>query len=155
MPPPPPHAAPVPAVTLAQVWTAPQYAAAEDTYLPALVNGEAFRLLAGMLLLFTTDKDRKRFDPNTRSRRRRRVPIDGWKMEHTEVVPVPVRPPAKKAPPKAEVPCPRRPACPCACPEPQLTAMISGQPQPAEPWDTLRCTCLTRWRTTDFICAGP
>ncbi|MFD3699707.1 competence protein CoiA family protein [Streptomyces sp. NPDC058646] len=97
----------------------------------ALVNGEAFRLLAGMLLLFTTDKDKKRFDRNTRSRRRRRVPIDGWKMEHTEVVPV--SPPAKKAPPQAEVPCPRRPAGPCACPEPQLTAMISGQPQPAEP----------------------
>ncbi|MFB8443613.1 competence protein CoiA family protein [Streptomyces niveus] len=98
-----------------------------------LVNGEAFRLLAGMLVLFTTVKEKKRFDRNTRSRRK--VPIDGWKMEHTEVVPV--SPPIVKAPSKAAVPRCRRAAGPCMCPEPQLTAMISGQPHLAEPCEHL------------------
>jgi len=45
-----------------------------------LVRGEAFRLLAGMLLLFETTAEQQRFDRNTR--RRRKVPIDGWRMEH-------------------------------------------------------------------------
>ncbi|NEA18962.1 hypothetical protein [Streptomyces halstedii] len=39
-----------------------------------MVNGEAF------LLLFETDAA-QRFDRNTRARRRRKVPVDGWRME--------------------------------------------------------------------------
>ncbi|MDH6129365.1 competence protein CoiA [Kitasatospora sp. GP82] len=70
---------------------------------PSLVKGEAFLLLAGMLLLFTTVADMKRFDRNTRNARRRRVPADGWKMQRTESEPPP-RPPTGKAPPKSPVP---------------------------------------------------
>ncbi|WP_406408742.1 competence protein CoiA family protein [Streptomyces sp. NBC_01643] len=95
-----------------------------------LVNGEAFRLLAGMLLLFATIKDKKRFDRNTRSCRR--VPIDGWKMEHTEATSA--AEPAKQPRPKAAaVPRCRRAGGPCACPAPELTVTISGHPHPAEP----------------------
>ncbi|MFJ1757346.1 competence protein CoiA [Kitasatospora sp. NPDC088134] len=52
-----------------------------------LVKGEAFRLLAGMLLLFATPDDMKRFDRTTRGARKPRVPIDGWKMKYTEPEP--------------------------------------------------------------------
>ncbi|MFB8240135.1 competence protein CoiA family protein [Kitasatospora purpeofusca] len=50
----------------------------------SLVKDEAFLLLAGMLLLFTTAADMKRFDRTTRNARKPRVPIDGWTMQHTE-----------------------------------------------------------------------
>ncbi|WP_406447127.1 hypothetical protein OG782_00195 [Streptomyces sp. NBC_00876] len=90
-----------------------------------LVNDEAFVLLAGMLLVFTTVKDVKRFDRNTRngSYIYRRVPVDGWKMQYTEVAP------DAKAPSKAAEPRCRRAVGPCACTEPQLTASISGSTQ--------------------------
>ncbi|WP_406073227.1 competence protein CoiA family protein [Streptomyces virginiae] len=121
-----------------------------------LVNGEAFRLLAGMLLLFTTVKDMKRFDRNTRSRSRRRVPVDGWKMQHTEVVPV--SPPAEKSPPKvAEVRCRRAAgaaAGPCACLEPQLTAMISGQAHLAEPCERMTPAAAV-YTASCRTCGGP
>ncbi|MFJ5228145.1 hypothetical protein [Streptomyces sp. NPDC088400] len=94
----------------------------------ALVNGEAFRLLAGMLLLFETAKDAQRFDRNTR--RRRKVPIDGWRMAY---VATPAPKPAEKAAPKAAVPRCRRAGGPCRCPEPELSVTISGRPYPAEP----------------------
>ncbi|MBT2470586.1 hypothetical protein J7E97_22635 [Streptomyces sp. ISL-66] len=100
-----------------------------------LVNGEAFGLLAGMMLLFTTIKDMKRFDRNIRNRSRRQVPVDGWKMQHTEAVPA--GPPAPKAPRKATEPRCRRASGPCACPEPRLTAVISGQAHLAEPCELM------------------
>ncbi|MEV7123774.1 competence protein CoiA family protein [Kitasatospora griseola] len=80
---------------------------------PFLVKGEAFRLLAGMLLLFATPADMKRFDRTTRNARKPRVPVDGWKMKHTD--PEPPAPPdaASTANTKARArrpadrPCPR------------------------------------------------
>lgn len=95
-----------------------------------LVRGEAFRLLAGMLLLFETDAEQRRFDRNTR--RRRKAPIDGWRMEHLSEATV------KAAGATAAVPAPRtarpgRTGGPCSCAQPELTAIIMGQPHPAEP----------------------
>ncbi|MET8731265.1 hypothetical protein ABZV81_29435 [Streptomyces parvus] len=87
----------------------------------ALVNGEAFRLLAGMLLLFLTVKDQQRFDRNTR--RRRKVPIDGWRMAYIEI---PAPKPAEKAAPKAAAPRCRRAGSPCTCPEPDLSVTKAG-----------------------------
>ncbi|MCX5106917.1 hypothetical protein [Streptomyces sp. NBC_00439] len=50
-----------------------------------LVRGKAFRLLAGMLLLFETAAEQQRFDRNTR--RQRKAPVDGWRMEHLSSAP--------------------------------------------------------------------
>ncbi|GHH25903.1 hypothetical protein [Streptomyces rubradiris] len=96
-----------------------------------MVNGEAFLLLAGMLLLFETDAEQRRFDRNTRARRRRKVPIDGWRMEYLSAQIV-------GAAGAAAVPTPRRgrpgrAGGPCSCAQPELTAIIMGQPYPAEP----------------------
>ncbi|MGW9123073.1 competence protein CoiA family protein [Streptomyces sp. NPDC055663] len=96
-----------------------------------LVRGEAFRLLAGMLLLFETAADQQRFDRNTR--RRRKVPIDGWRMEHLSSAPAESAGQAKAPAPRRARPGPRRTEDPCSCAEPELTAVIMGQPHPAEP----------------------
>ncbi|MET9396068.1 competence protein CoiA family protein [Kitasatospora sp. NPDC002965] len=72
---------------------------------PFLIKGEAFRLLAGMLLLFATPADMLRFDRTTRGARKPRVPVDGWKMQHTD--PEPFSPPA--APPAAPAAAPKVP----------------------------------------------
>ncbi|WP_189305526.1 hypothetical protein [Streptomyces albospinus] len=95
-----------------------------------LVRGEAFRLLAGMLLLFETAAERQRFDRNTR--RRRKVPIDGWRMEHLSTAPADTADTADTAalPRRTR---PRRTGGPCSCAEPELTAVILGQPHSAEP----------------------
>ncbi|MEV5877307.1 competence protein CoiA family protein [Streptomyces sp. NPDC052101] len=92
-----------------------------------LVRGEAFRLLAGMLLLFETAAEQQRFDRNTR---RRKVPIDGWRMEHIQAAPLDT---AAAPAPRTVFPRPRRTDGPCGCAEPELTAIILGRPHPAEP----------------------
>ncbi|WP_327075570.1 competence protein CoiA family protein (plasmid) [Kitasatospora purpeofusca] len=79
---------------------------------PFLIKGEAFRLLAGMLLLFATPADVQRFDRTTRGARKPRVPVDGWKMQHTGPE-SPASPAAPAAAPKGRAPrlvsrpCPR------------------------------------------------
>ncbi|MEW2417466.1 hypothetical protein AB0953_27585 [Streptomyces sp. NPDC046866] len=70
----------------------------------------------------------KRFDRNTRNRARRRVPVDGWKTQHTEAAPA-RRPATKPRPPSRAVGT----AGLCACPQPHLTAVISGHTYLAEP----------------------
>ncbi|MFJ9855660.1 competence protein CoiA family protein [Streptomyces sp. NPDC101150] len=96
-----------------------------------LVRGEAFRLLAGMLVLFETAADQQRFDRNTR--RRRKAPIDGWRMEHIQASPAGKAGTASASAPRAALPHPRRTGGPCCCAEPELTAIIQGRPHPAEP----------------------
>ncbi|MCX4791926.1 competence protein CoiA family protein [Streptomyces sp. NBC_01221] len=114
-----------------------------------LVNGEAFRLLAGMLLLFETVKDAQRFDRNTR--RRRKVPIDGWRMAYIET---PAPKPAEKAVPTSAVPRCRRAGGPCTCPEPELSVTISGRPHLAKPAD--RVTPVAALYTASCSrCGGP
>lgn len=100
-----------------------------------LVRGEAFRLLAGMLLLFETAGEQQRFDRNTR--RRRTVPIDGWRMEHLSEATT-----GRAAP--AVVPAPRQPSAGsrprsvrCSCTAPELTAVVMGQLHLAEPAEQL------------------
>lgn len=115
----------------------------------ALVNGEAFRLLAGMLLLFETVKDQRRFDRNTR--RRRKVPIDGWRMAYVEIRALK---PVELAAPKAAVPRCRRAGGPCACPQPQLVVTISGRPYPAEPAARMTPTAAL-YSASCQTCGGP
>ncbi|GGP87070.1 DUF6262 family protein [Streptomyces sindenensis] len=115
----------------------------------ALVNGEAFRLLAGMLLLFLTVKDQQRFDRNTR--RRRKVPIDGWRMAYIET---PAPKPAEKAAPKAAVPRCQRAGGPCTCPEPDLSVTISGRPHSSEPADCMT-PAAALYTALCSTCGGP
>ncbi|MFD3556858.1 competence protein CoiA [Streptomyces goshikiensis] len=96
-----------------------------------LVRGEAFRLLAGMLLLFETAGEQQRFDRNTR--RRRKVPIDGWRMEHLSEATSGTTGTAAVPAPRRAHPGPRPSGGPCSCTKPELTAVIMGQPHPAEP----------------------
>ncbi|MFD8321867.1 competence protein CoiA family protein [Kitasatospora purpeofusca] len=92
---------------------------------PSLVKGEAFGLLAGMLLLFTTAADLKRFDRATRRPPRPRVPIDGWTMQHTEPAPGRSPSPAGTPPSRAVRDAPVEPEC-TRPPEPD-----GGTPVPA------------------------
>ncbi|WP_330481423.1 competence protein CoiA family protein [Streptomyces sp. NBC_00724] len=92
---------------------------------PGQVSGDAFRLLAGLLLLFPTKARKQRFERNTR--RRRKVPMDGWHMDCVEDGPAP-----PSAPPSASDRRPRARALECACPNPHLVVTISGAEYPAE-----------------------
>ncbi|MFI1569145.1 DNA alkylation repair protein [Streptomyces sp. NPDC020490] len=94
---------------------------------PGQVSGDAFRLLAGLLLLFPTKARKQRFERNTR--RRRKVPIDGWHMDFIADPPTPI-----PAPSGARR---RRTAEESTCPQPQLVAKISRAEYPAEPADEL------------------
>lgn len=119
----------------------------------ALVNGEAFRLLAGMLLVFETVKDAQRFDRNTR--RRRKTPIDGWRMAYTVApAPKPAGKPARKAAAKAAVPRCRPTGGPCRCQEPELSVTISGLPHPAEPADRMT-PAAALYTASCRACGGP
>ncbi|MEU8544269.1 hypothetical protein AB0C52_30485 [Streptomyces sp. NPDC048717] len=117
---------------------------------PGQVSGDALRLLAGMLLLFPTREWQKRFDRNTR--RRRKVPIDGYRTEHMEAPAT--SEPAGKAGLKAAVPQCRRAGGPCRCPEPELIVTISGQPQLAEPSDRMT-PAAALYTASCRTCGGP
>ncbi|MFD5575353.1 hypothetical protein ACFWJA_46805, partial [Streptomyces cadmiisoli] len=71
---------------------------------------------------------------------------------------VPVSPPAENSPPKvAEVRCRRAAgaaAGPCACLEPQLTAMISGQAHLAEPCERMTPAAAV-YTASCRTCGGP
>ncbi|MFI9045726.1 competence protein CoiA [Streptomyces sp. NPDC053427] len=94
---------------------------------PGQLSFDAFRLLAGLLLLFPTKARKERFERNTR--RRRRVPMDGW---HTDFIDAP---PASAPAPARSGGKGRRPRTTeeCICPQPQLVARISRSEHPAEP----------------------
>ncbi|MFE7586676.1 hypothetical protein ACFU5Y_34515 [Streptomyces gardneri] len=92
---------------------------------PGQVNGDAFRLLAGMLLLFPTREWQQRFERNTR--RRRRIPVDGWRAAFIEDTPTPAPAPAPAESRR------RRSAEACACSAPRGVVSIAGSRYPAEP----------------------
>ncbi|MFC9238593.1 competence protein CoiA family protein [Streptomyces decoyicus] len=89
------------------------------------LTGDSFRLLAGLLLLFSTKARKERFERNTR--RRRRVPIDGW---HTDFL---ADLPAQALALSGAKAHRRRKPEGCSCPQPQLVAKISRAEYPAEP----------------------
>jgi competence protein CoiA len=88
-----------------------------------LLTGQAFRLLAGLLLVFPTRASMTYFDQASGRpaafRRRPRKPIDGWKTIHIEAA---VRPAADvgQAPPQPV----------CCCASPTLAVTIPGEPRP-------------------------
>ncbi|MFD0242045.1 competence protein CoiA family protein [Streptomyces decoyicus] len=92
---------------------------------PGELSGDALLLLAGLLLLFSTKARKERFERNTR--RRRRVPIDGWYTDFLADLPA-----QALAPSGAKAHHRRKPE-ECTCPQPQLVAKISRAEYPAEP----------------------
>ncbi|MGW7018393.1 competence protein CoiA family protein [Streptomyces decoyicus] len=92
---------------------------------PGQLSRDAFRLLAGLLLLFSTKARKERFERNTR--RRRKVPMDGWQTDFM------TDPPARALVPYGAKAHRRRKPEECSCPQPQLVAKISRAEYPAEP----------------------
>ncbi|GKQ34628.1 competence protein CoiA family protein [Streptomyces sp. A012304] len=117
-----------------------------------LVRGEALRLLAGMLLLFETKAEQQRFDRNTR--RRRMVPVDGWRMEYLPAASADTGDTATVPASREAVQRPRRTGGPCSCAEPKLTAIILGQPHPAEPAERMTPASAV-YSASCLACGGP
>ncbi|MET9206802.1 competence protein CoiA family protein [Streptomyces bacillaris] len=116
---------------------------------PGQVSGDGFLLLAGMLLLFPTREWEQRFVRNTR--RRRKMPIEGYRTEHMEA------PGGEKAEPaesRAAAPRCRRAGAPCACPDPQLLVTISRRQYPAEPSSQMGPSAAL-YTASCSICGGP
>ncbi|MGW1870408.1 competence protein CoiA [Streptomyces mauvecolor] len=111
---------------------------------PGQVRGDAFRLLAGLLLLFPTKARKERFERNTR--RRRKVPIDGW---HTDFIADPPAPASDGAGARR-----RRTAEEGNCPQPQLVAKISRAEYPAEPAAELG-PAAALYTAVCLMCGGP
>lgn len=87
-------------------------------------SGDAYRLLAGLLLLSPPKARKERFERNTR--RRKNAPIDGW---HTDFIDDPSAPTRNPSGAKARR---RRTTEECTCPQPQLVAKLSRAEYPAE-----------------------
>ncbi|MER7394486.1 competence protein CoiA [Streptomyces sp. NPDC000151] len=81
---------------------------------PERVQGEAFLLLAGLLLIFPSKTDQRRFENAVNTKKRHR-PIDGYRTAFVEA-------PAARA---------------CTCAVPRLVAKIHNAAYPAEPSDRM------------------
>ncbi len=91
---------------------------------PGRVRGHAFRLLAGLLLIFPSQTSRQRFESVTK--RANRTPIDGFR---TDFVDAPPTVPTRSHPRVSSN------ALACNCTNPQLVARIQNAEYPAEPSD--------------------
>lgn len=89
---------------------------------PGRVRGHAFRLLAGLLLIFPSQTSQRRFEKATK--RAKHEPIDGY---HVDSVGTPGSSAARSGP---RVSSSERS---CACTNPQLVARIKNAEYPAEP----------------------
>ncbi|MFE3502975.1 competence protein CoiA [Kitasatospora sp. NPDC059160] len=85
---------------------------------PARVRGEAFLLLAGLLLIFPSKAAQRRFDNATNIKKKHR-PIDGYR---TEILGAPEGGPGRSWGRRT-----------CTCATPQLVATIQNAQYPAEP----------------------
>ncbi|WP_354637433.1 competence protein CoiA [Kitasatospora camelliae] len=106
---------------------------------PARVRGEAFLLLAGMLLIFPNEAGRRRFE-NASNIRKKHRPLDGYRIE---VLDTPAAGPARGhrtvVGPYGEVQPQVRAwgARACTCATPRLVARIQNAEYPAEPSDLM------------------
>ncbi|MFC5143458.1 competence protein CoiA [Streptomyces aureoversilis] len=81
---------------------------------PGRVRGEAFLLLAGLLLIFPSKDSQRRFE-NAANIKKRHRPLDGYRTDVAEFVPA------------------SSSTAPCTCPVPQLVARIHNAEYLAEP----------------------
>jgi hypothetical protein len=89
---------------------------------PGRVRGEAFLLLAGLLLIFPSKADQRRFE-NAANIKKKHRPIDGYR---TECVETPVTGPTRAWGSRS-----------CTCATPRLFAQIQNAEYPAEPSDQM------------------
>lgn len=92
---------------------------------PGRARGSAFRLLAGLLLIFPSQTSQRRFEKATK--RTKYKPIDGYR---TDFVDSPPSGPARSRPLTSSAPA-------CTCTTPQLVARIQNAEYPAEPSDQM------------------
>lgn len=85
---------------------------------PGRVRGEAFLLLAGLLLIFPSKADQRRFE-NASNIKKKHRPIDGYRTEYVET---PVTGAARAGGGRS-----------CTCATPRLVAKIHNAEYPAEP----------------------
>ncbi|MGC3002983.1 competence protein CoiA [Streptomyces sp. G35A] len=107
---------------------------------PRRVRGDAFLLLAGLLLVFPTRASLRYFTANTPRRKR---PAGGWK---TDCVQAP--PPARRTPART-----RTRNGPCTCTAPQLIVKIGRIDYPAEPSETMG-PAAALFRAQCRVCGG-
>ncbi|WP_234021957.1 competence protein CoiA [Streptomyces sp. Amel2xE9] len=91
---------------------------------PARVRGYAFRLLAGLLLIFPSQTSQRRFEKA--KKRTKYQPIDGYQ---TDFVDAPPSGPVRARPPRPTI---TRPST-CTCATPHLVARIQNAVYAAEP----------------------
>lgn len=89
---------------------------------PGLVRGEAFLLLAGLLLIFPSEADQRRFENASNIRKKHRT-IDGHRTEYVEI---PAAGPARAWGGRS-----------CFCATGRLVAQIQNAEYPAEPSDQM------------------
>ncbi|MFF6903304.1 competence protein CoiA family protein, partial [Streptomyces hydrogenans] len=93
---------------------------------PGRVRGHAFRLLAGLLLIFPSQTSQRRFEKATK--RAKHIPIDGYQAESVGAPP----PGAASSRPRIS-----SSAHTCTCTAPHLVARIKNAEYPAEPSDQM------------------
>ncbi|MDQ8707568.1 competence protein CoiA [Streptomyces sp. LHD-70] len=93
---------------------------------PGRVRGHAFRLLAGLLLIFPSQPSQRRFEKATKRAKRR--PIDGYQTGFVGA------PPSGPARPRPHI---SSSVLICTCTTPQLVARIQNAEYPAEPSDQM------------------
>ncbi|MGW6602497.1 competence protein CoiA family protein [Streptomyces sp. NPDC055036] len=93
---------------------------------PGRVRGHAFRLLAGLLLIFPSQTSQRRFEKATK--RAKHKPIDGYRTDFVD---------AQSAGPARSRPRTYSAPTACTCTTPQLVARIQNAEYPAEPSDQM------------------
>jgi len=105
---------------------------------PGRVRGEAFLLLAGLLLIFSSQADQRRFE-NAANIKKKHRPLDGYRTEFIETPLV--------GPDRA------RGSRTCTCAVPRLVARIQNAEYPAEPSEQMGPTA-TSFRAECRVCGG-
>ncbi|MFJ2271898.1 competence protein CoiA [Streptomyces sp. NPDC087849] len=105
---------------------------------PGRVRGEAFLLLAGLLLIFPSKSDQRRFENSANIKKKHRT-IDGYRTEYIETsVTGPTRAWGGRS---------------CTCATPQLVAKIQNAEYPAEPSDQM-ASAAALFRAQCRTCGG-
>ncbi|MGW2082719.1 competence protein CoiA family protein [Streptomyces sp. NPDC001939] len=105
---------------------------------PGRVRGEAFLLLAGLLLIFPSETDHRRFLNSSNIRKKHR-PIDGYRTQIVETTTTgPVRAWGSRS---------------CGCATPRLVARIHNAEYPAEPSEQM-APAAALFRAECRICGG-